>query len=390
MSSVSRWRATVAASAAAVAAFLATSALAETAPRWRPQDGGDVVLVMPESAVRSFNDARTMTDPMLAAGQAEAFAALARRSRDARWFGRAEAIVEPWLGRPHAPARLLVAAADLAQQRHEFTVARELLDRALDSAPDNAGTHLQRANVALLLGDFSTARADCRAVLAAGDALAGTICFASAATGPGSVARARQLLAAIDQRNELPAPLAQWQLLTAADLASRDGDPDAALASLSRAHALDPAHEETRARLAGLLIERGDPQAALRLAAGENVSAALLVTRLRAASRISPGVAVAARRELDALLEVGRLRGTNAHLREAGELALRGDRDPRRALALAHENFAVQKDTPDLRLLVEAAIAAEDRTTMRYLRDWLAQTGFEDRVATDRLAKAGT
>jgi hypothetical protein len=96
-------RATVAASAAAVAAFIAASALAETAPRWRPQDGGDVVLVLPDSAARSFNDARTMTDPVLVAEQAEAFAALARRSRDARWFGRAEALVEPWIARPEAP-----------------------------------------------------------------------------------------------------------------------------------------------------------------------------------------------------------------------------------------------------------------------------------------------
>ena len=389
MSSVSHRRATVAVSAAAVAAFIAASALAETAPRWRPQDGGDVVLVLPDSAARSSNDARTMPDPLLATEQAEAFAALARRSRDARWFGRAEALVEPWIARSEAPSRLLVAAADLAQQRHEFSVARGLLDRALAAGPDDAGAHLQRANVALLLGDFRAARADCRAVLATGDALAATICLASAATGPGSVARARRLLDAIDQRDDLPAPLARWQLLTAADLASRDGDPDAALAFLSRAHALDPAHEETRARLAALLIERGDPRAALRLAAGENVSAALLVARLRAAASIDPGVAFAARRELDALLEVGRLRGTNAHLREAGELALRADRDPRRALVLARENFAVQKDTPDLRLLVEAAIAAEDHATISYLRDWLAQTGFEDRIATDRLARTG-
>jgi len=382
-------RATVAASAAAVAAFMSTPAPAETAPRWRPQEGGAVVLVLPASAARPAGVVPANTDPLLAAAQAEDFAALARRTRDARWFGRAEALVGPWVARPDAPARLLVAAADLAQQRHEFNAARSLLDRALAAQPANPGARLQRANVALLLGDFGGARADCRAVLAAGDTFAGTVCLASAATGAGSVARARQLLAALDRQGETPAPLAQWQLLTAADLASRDGDPEAAIAFLARAHALDPAHEETRARLAGLLIERGERGAALQLAAGENVSAALLVARLRAASGMDPAAALAARRELDALLEVGRLRGTNAHLREAGELALRADRDPGRALALARANFAVQKDTPDLRLLADAAVAAGDRATIRYLRDWLKETGFEDRVASARLAEAG-
>jgi hypothetical protein len=381
-------RATVAACAAAVAAFMSTPALGETAPRWRPQDGDAIVLVLPDSMARPPAGGRVPADPQSVAEQAEGFAALARRTRDARWFGRAEALVEPWLARRDAPPRLLVAAANLAQQRHDFTVARGLLDRALAADPADAGARLQRANVALLLGDFAAARADCRAVLGSGDALAGTTCLASSATGPGGLARARQLVAALDRPGAAPAALAQWQLLTAADLASRDGDAGSALRYLARAHALDPAHEETRARLAEALLGNGDAQAALALTAGENVSAALLVARLRAASPIDPATALAARRQLETLLEVGRLRGTNAHLREAGELALQLN-DSRRALDLARANFAVQKDTPDLRLLVDAAIAADDRATMRYLRGWLAETGFEDRVAAARLTRAG-
>jgi hypothetical protein len=381
-------RATVAASAAAVAVFVSAAAFAEPAPRWRPQQGAEVVLVLPDATARGLAGVRAPADPMLVAEQAEAFAALARRARDARWFGRAEALVEPWVGRADAPARLLVAAADLAQQRHEFIAARALLDRALAAEPGNAAARLQRANVALLLGDFAAARSDCRAVLGSGDALAGTICLASSATGPGSLARARQLVAALDRPGGAPAALAQWQLLTAADLASRDGDADSALGYLARAHALDPAHEETRARLAEALRGHGEARAALALTAGENASAALLVARLWAASTIDPGTALAARRQLEALLEVGRLRGTNAHLREAGELALQLD-DPDRALALARENFSLQKDTPDLRLLVDAAIAADDRATMNYVRGWLAATGFEDRVAAARLTRAG-
>jgi tetratricopeptide (TPR) repeat protein len=381
--------AAVVALATAAAALISTFAHAGTAPRWRPRDGAELILVLPNAPAPAPADAGAAADPVGVAAQAEGFIALARRTRDARWFGRAEALVEPWAARPDAPARLLVAAADVAQQRHDFAVARGFLDRALTADSGNVGARLQRANIALLLGDFSAARADCRAVLMAGNTLAGTTCLASAATGPGSVARARNLLAALDRRGGAPAELARWQLLTAADLASRDGDPDSALQLLTRAHTLDPAHEETRARLAALFVDRGDEKAALALAAGENVSAALLVVRLRAASRIDPGIAVAARRELDALLEVGRLRGTSAHLREAGELALRADRDPGRALAFARENFAIQKDTPDLRLFVDAAVAAQDRASIRYLRDWMAATGFEDRVAASHLARAG-
>ena len=121
------------------------------------------------------------------------------------------------------------------------------------------------------------------------------------------------------------------------------------------------------------------------LARGSAVSAALLVRRIRAASGIDAAEAASARRELDTLLAVGRRRGTTPHLREEGELALFVDRDAARALVLARQNFALQKDTPDVRLLLGAALAAGDKPTLAELRRWLASTGFEDRVVAARL-----
>ena len=80
----------------------------------------------------------TPRNPERTAIEAEAFLRLARTTRDARYFGRAEALVEPWIARRDATPRLLVAAADLAQQRHEFESARQLLDRAIDADPRTA------------------------------------------------------------------------------------------------------------------------------------------------------------------------------------------------------------------------------------------------------------
>jgi hypothetical protein len=381
-----RWRTAVAASAAAAAVLCAGAAIAETA-RSRPANPDATVLVLPAPLARAGLERRA-EDAYEAAVRAETFAALARKTRDARYFGRAQALVEPWLARTDAPSRLLVAAADLAQQRHEFSEAHRLLDRAVAAQPTNLSARLSRANLALLTGRFAAARDDCRAVLAAGATLPGTICHAAAMTGPGSLGRARRLLAAIDD-GRVPAPLASWLLLTQADLALRDDDSSAAVRLLQRARALDPAHEETRARLAGALLERGEPVRALALTRGEDAALVLLVARLRAATSIDDGVAATARRDVDAWLDIGRRRASTAHLREEGELALHVDGDAGRALALARRNFGLQKDTPDLRLLIDAAIAADDRAMLAYLRRWLEATGFEDRVAAARLAAAG-
>ncbi len=372
--------------AAAVFCWPAIGIAGETAPRHRP--AGDVVIHdLPAGVPRLA--ATGNVDPDSVASRAEAFTALARKTRDARWFGRAEALVDPWLARPEVTPRLLIVGADLAQQRHEFTRARELLDRAVAEDPRDASARIQRANVALLLGDSGAARADCVAAMRSAATLPGTICLASSMSGAGSVTRARRLLAPLDVPAAAMPAIAHWLLLTESDLALRDGDRQAATAYLVQALAIAPDHDETRARLAELWIQSGDAARALPLTQGTNPSAALLVARVRAASGIDPPQAADARRSLDELLAVSRRRGTGLHLREEGALALYVDRDAGRALALARENFGQQKDTPDLHLLVDAAIAAGDRPTLAYARSWLKATGFEDRAVAARLADAG-
>ena len=44
---------------------------------------------------------------------------------------------------------------------------------------------------------------------------------------------------------------------------------------------------------------------------------------------------------------------------------------------MAKENWVVQKELPDLRILLEAAIAANDAAALRDARDWLARTRME-------------
>lgn len=382
-------RATVAAFAAAVAVFAAGSAAGQDAGRYRPADGECVVLVLPAALTRAMQTSPVTGDWETVARRAEEYLQVARTSRDPRYFGRAQALIQPWMNRPKVPPQLDIIAANLAQQRHEFPEAGRLLDRALAAEPRNTQARLMRANLALLAGRFDAARSDCLAVIQTGNSLPGTVCLATAMTGSGSLERARQLLAVLDASEQRPSPFTLWRLLIQSDLAARDGDGDAAIAFLERAHAVDPGHEEARARLAAALLERGDATRALELSGGSGVSPALLATRYRAELRLDPTGALEVRGEFDALIEVGRRRGAGAHLREESELVLYGDRDAARALAIARLNFANQKDTRDLRLLVDAAVAAGDVAELASIRRWITATGFEDRVVDARLREAG-
>lgn len=282
-----------------------------------------------------------------------------------------------------APSRAGISAADEAQSRHDFAAASAELDRLLAADPRDLEARLMRANLRLLAGEFAESRRDCRAALETGQFYAGTICAAAAQTGPDSVARSRNLLAALGADDAASIELRRWRLLTEADLASRADDARSALGLLERAHALDTAHEEARTQLAELVLEQGDPARSLRLALAPKPSPARLVIRLRAALALDDSRAVQWRHDLGDKLDLDRRHGIPPHLREESQVALYVDRDASTALALAQENFVTQKDTRDLRMLVSAALAAGDPSALDAIRSWLSTTGFEDR-AVDR------
>ena len=353
-------------------------------PRHRPVDGARTLLVLP----RDGPQAAAPADAASAALAAEEYLRLARATRDLRYFGRAEAAIAPWKDRARVPVRIDLLAADLDQRRHEFGLARRRLDRILAADPRHLEARLKRANIGLLTGNFIAARRDCLGAMQAGGAVPGTICLAAAMTGPGSLDRARRLLAALPLPDDGAEQLARWKLLTAADLALRAGDSSVAIGLLERAHARDPADEEARARLAEALLGLGDAAQALAIADAPAPSLARQVTKLRAASALGDARLTEIRSELEASFALARRRG-ETHDREEALLALYVSGDARRSLQLAQRNFGRQKDTADLRVLVESARAAGDAPALRAARRWLETTRFQDQVVEVKLREAG-
>jgi hypothetical protein len=66
------------------------------------------------------------------------------------------------------------------------------------------------------------------------------------------------------------------------------------------------------------------------------------------------------------------------HVREEARFTLHLLNDPNAALKLARENWGVQKEPADIRILLEAALAAHDAAEADAARDWLKKTGLED------------
>jgi hypothetical protein len=95
--------------------------------------------------------------------------------------------------------------------------------------------------------------------------------------------------------------------------------------------------------------------------------------------------------ELEERLNVSAQRGERTHLREEARLALEFPREGaggrQAALALARDNFNVQRETEDIRLLARAAVGARDPAGLATLREWLQHSHYED-IVVDQLLRS--
>ena len=72
-----------------------------------------------------------------------------------------------------------------------------------------------------------------------------------------------------------------------------------------------------------------------------------------------------------------KLRGDTTHQAEEARFHLRLRKDAKEALRLAAENYRVQKEPRDARIVLEAALAGRNPAAARPVLDWLQTSGFE-------------
>ncbi|MGB8339856.1 MAG: hypothetical protein WCE88_03325 [Burkholderiales bacterium] len=80
------------------------------------------------------------------------------------------------------------------------------------------------------------------------------------------------------------------------------------------------------------------------------------------------------------------LRGDASHQREQARFAPHLQNDAPTAMRLAQENWQTQKEPADLRILLEAALAAKDGATISQVRAWTNQNKIQDPLLTLELS----
>jgi hypothetical protein len=351
------------------AALLAASAAA--AAPYRPADDAQVLARVPPRPPTAVPELGAAVD---------AARALIQRSReegDPRLLGHAEGLLRPWLRRADAPHSVSVLRATLLQARHRFSEALAALDAIPPADSSYAQAQLTRATILRVQGRYADAAVACNALVGRTDDFAATLCEVAIKGLRGELGSALDDLHALKAHaGSRPPDLRAWLATETAEALERSGDVVGAEAQYRSALAL-ATDASLRAAHADLLLRQAraaEVEALLGAEGGADALALRLALARRALGR--PDALLEAR--LVESYGAARRRG-EPHWREEALFALYARAEPARALALALENWAQQREPADTLLLAEAALAAGNPEALAEMRAWMGATGYEDR-----------
>jgi hypothetical protein len=315
----------------------------------------------------------------LAVRLAQSYLELGRITSDPRYAGYAEATLAPWWHLERAPEEVLVLRATLRQRMHQFAAALADLATVLNTNPRNAQARLTRATVLQVQGAYEGAREECRALQNLTRELVWAACLTSVNGVTGKLRESyTRLRAALDRYPNAQPGLPIWALTSLAEMAARAGMAPEAEAHFRAARALDAVDNYLLGAYADFLLDHDRPQEVLHLLRDKTRADPLLLRYALALQAQNSKDLPAQVEQLRDRFEASRLRGDRVHLREEARFTLHLLNAPKAALKLAQENWQVQKEPADVRILLEAALAAHDAAAIDAVRQWLINSRLED------------
>ena len=310
---------------------------------------------------------------------AERYYELAGAEGDPRYIGYAQAGLRPWWELRDPPLEARVMRAILKQSIHDFSAALQDLEAAIREDPKNALAWSWRAAIHMVQADYAAARADCETLKSIESELGAVACTAylDSATGKAAAAH-RALSAALARASDASPETRLWVLTRLAEMSLRQGDARQAEQHFRVALALGVRDQFLLAAYADFLLDQGRPAEVIALLR-DWVRSDILLLRLALAEKALD--APAAKEHIEALrsrFDAAALRGDKLHQQEEARfnLYLLGRKE--RALALARENWKLQREPRDARMLLEAALAMNDPGAGKDALDWLERSGHED------------
>ena len=314
-------------------------------------------------------------DAVAATALAQAYFDMAQARSDPRYIGYADAIVGQF--NQSMSADLLVLRGMLRQYRHDFDDALGDFAAALAQDPERASAHAWRGAIYLVVAQYDNARSECAALLRLqrpvlyGGCTGLTQAYTGQLTlGYKTLQQALTLARYDDQR--------LWLLTRMGEVSAWLGQSARAERHYRDALALGRDDGYLLAAWADFLLDQKRPAEVVQRLAAWETSDPLLLRLAEAETTLQLPGAPAHVQALDDRFAAAKLRGDTTHRAEEARFQLRLRKKSALAVLLAAANYQIQKEPRDLRVLLEAALAARDPDAAKPAREWLQSTSFED------------
>ena len=379
---------------------LFTSLTTQAAP-FTPANDSDVVERLPLSATdpsaRRLQSLRKQLeakpdDVALRIEIARRYFDLSMAQGDPRYVGYASAALTPLDKAAPASNAALTASywqikGTLQQYSHNFDGALASLDKASLADPKSPDAMAWRAAIHMVQANYAKAQAECDALKPLTTPLFAAGCTQYVRASTGELQSAFDTLNAAVKAEPTASPeLMLWELTRLAEMAIRLKRFDEADAYFQRALKLGVTDQFLLGAYADFLLLQKKPEAVITLLADWERSDILLL-RLALAGKAAKHKKAAdwASSLRDRFVEAAK-RGDRLHEQEAARFELDIENNPKKALALAANNYKLQKEARDAEVLLRTALANKDAAVAEPALAWLKQNKYEDAHLADLAA----
>ncbi len=329
----------------------------------------------------AINQKKSPENLELAVKLSESYLQASRITGDPRYAGYAEKTLEPWLSRKSPPEVTRVISANLKQFRHDFKGAIKDLDQIIRNNPRNVQARITRSNIYRVQGKYNAAIKDCLSLALISDPLAVAICQTSITSLNGKIQWSYDNLEKLLNRRGKAAPvnLKTWAHITLAEMSVRMGEMQQAEQHFQMAKTNSKTPDiYLRSAHIDLLLEQNKAREVYDLIKEKNLSDPILLRKALAAKKLNNSEHAALSQIIKSRFMDSTARGDSGHLREEARFELHLNNKPERALELAIENWKVQREPWDTRLVLEAALAAKKYNKANPVITWVKKTKLED------------